>query len=361
MLNKAYPPWMGGIERHVKDVGEALVKRGWRVTALVCSDGGLESQEELNGVRVIRLRRWGTFLSQPLVTGFSKAIGNLQPDLIHAHLPFPLAWRAVKAVDERVPVVCTWHSDIVRQRFLMPVLSPIEQRFLRRCNRILPTSQPLLDSSKPLLAHRDRCTVIPLAVPDANVDENEIERHVQRIEHEYPGSRVLFVGRLVGYKGLPYLFDAMNGLDATLLVAGDGPMREKLNRHLSSNCKINILGSVSEEEKIALYRSADVFVLPSISRNEAFGYVLLEAMGEGCPVITTDLPTGVRFVNQDGETGLIVPPRDAQALSNAISRLLHDGELRQRFSRNGRERIQAHFRFDRTIDRIEAVYRDVLV
>lgn len=360
MLNKAYPPWVGGIERHVRDISEALSRRGWRITALVCNECGRESQEEQNGVRIVRMARRGTFFSQPLVLGYYKKLKALQPDLVHVHVPFPLGWKAAYSVDESIPMVCTWHSDIVRQRFLMPLLAPFEQRFLKRCARILPTSQPLLESSAALRYHAERCTVIPLAVPESVVDEEEITRHIQSIERDFPGPRVLFVGRLVRYKGLPYLIDAMKDIDATLLIAGDGPDRQKLQRYASSNSNIHFLGSVSEAYKIALYRSAGVFVLPSISRNEAFGYVLLEAMGQGCPVVSTDLPTGVRYVNQDGETGFVVPPKNASLLANAINEILIDDNLRQTFSIDARQRVETHFQFDSTIDRIEKTYHDAL-
>ncbi|MDX9753755.1 MAG: glycosyltransferase [bacterium] len=362
MLNKAYPPWVGGIERHVCDVSEELVRRGWRVSVLVCHEGRQATHEESNRVHVYRCPRWATVLSQPIVTGYLKKIKALQPDLVHVHLPFPLGWLAPGWIDAKVPVVCTWHSDIVRQAFLRPFFAPLERWFLRRCARILPTSEPLRAGTVALWDFEEKCQVIPLAI-HATPPPNEAERaSVQAIRLRWPGKIVLFVGRLVSYKGLAYLINAMAQVEGHLLLAGDGALREPLETLAGETARdrIHFLGPVSEEEKLALYRAADVFVLPSVERNEAFGYVLLEAMQEGCPVISTALPTGVCYVNQHEETGLVVPPRDAVALARAIQRILFEVGLRDRLSLQARERIQTEFSFPHVMDQVEAVYRECL-
>jgi len=165
MVNKAYPPWLGGIERHVADISVALSKRGWRVTALVCNDSRVETHEQLDAVKVIRVGQWGRIFSQPVVMNYLKRLRELQPDVVHVHVPFPLGWFVGRAVSDTTPIVCTWHSDIVRQWFLMPFLSAWQQRFLHRCDRIIPTSEPLMHSSSPLCRHHSKCQVIPLAIP----------------------------------------------------------------------------------------------------------------------------------------------------------------------------------------------------
>lgn len=364
MLNKAYPPWIGGIERHVRDIGESLVTRGWRVTALVCNDQPLEVRESIGGVQVIRIPQWLRILSQPIVRGYFQCLRELEPDLIHVHVPFPLGWWTYHAVADRVPIICTWHSDIVRQRWMMPFLVPFQKRFLRRCNRIIPTSQPMLDYSSDLRAFHDHCTIIPLAVPPMPPEnESRISQRALELNQQYPNPIVLFLGRLVGYKGLPYLTEAMQSLNASLLIAGEGPLKQRLQTlacRLGIDSRIHFLDSVAEEEKYALYRAADVMVLPSISRNEAFGYVLLEAMQQGCPVISTDLPTGMRIVNQDGVSGFVVPPGDSRALAESIQKIVGDRALRERLSEGARERAAHLFRFDSMMDRIEAVYWELL-
>lgn len=362
MLHKAYPPIVGGIERHVGDVSEALVRRGWKVTALVCGMPWTATQEWRNGVRVIRAPRWGRLLSQPLTWGYYRRLGELNPDLVHVHLPFPLGWFAWRNKPQNVPLLCTWHSDIVRQRLLMPVLREIEARFLEQCSRIIATSPNLIDSSKALQRFRDKTTAIPLSLPDQSQDARLDEGEAERL-NGLPRPFVLFVGRLVGYKGLPVLLKAMQSVDAPLVVAGDGPLRSRLERFSASvglNDRIHWLGHVSEAAKTWLYRNARMLVLPSTGRNEAFGYVLLEAMREGCPLVTSDLPTGVTYANRDEETGLTFPLWNAVELANAIKRILGDDELHRRFSVAARQRYEREFGFKKTIDSLEVVYRESL-
>ena len=360
MIHKAYPPWVGGIERHIQDISEELVRRGWRVSVLVGNDRRAYLEETINGVHVYRLARWGVVLSQPLLLGYFRKLKELKPDIIHVHAPFPLGWFVPCFVPASTPVFCTWHSDIVRQQFLQPLYRPFERRFLHRCNCIIPTSEPLMDSSSSLQEFKDKCRVIPLALRDELCDEQFITNRADEIKKKYTGKIVLFVGRLVGYKGLRYLIEAMRGIHAHLLLAGEGVLRNELEALANQvgKDKIHFLGHVEEAEKTALYRAADVFVLPSIERNEAFGYVLLEAMQQGCPVISTNLPTGVIYVNKQNITGFVVPPKDAQALANAINRILGDEVLRQNLSISAKARIAGEFNFGMVMDKLEEEYKN---
>lgn len=355
---------MGGIEKHVCDISEALVEQGWKVTALVCADDHSFADEMNHGVRVIRMPRLMTILSQPITWGYVRTLLQLDADLVHCHVPFPLGWLAVRRLPKHIPVVCTWHSDIVRQRFLMPFLHRLEQQFLRRCNKIVVTSPEYLQSSNPLNNHQERCEVIPLTLPpNQTISETEIQTKLKKLQILFPQKTVLYVGRLVGYKGLLYLVQAMRNVDAQLIIAGDGPLRTKLTTLVEIaglQHKIHFLGFIDEPTKLALYRLANVFVLPSIQRSEAFGYVLLEAMSQGCPVISTDMPTGVRWVNQHEQTGLVVPPKDANSLAEAINRMLHNDSLREQCSKNAMQRAQNDFQFDDWLEKLESIYCGLL-
>ncbi len=162
---------------------------------------------------------------------------------------------------------------------------------------------------------------------------------------------VLFVGRLVRYKGVDVLLEAMRGVSATAILVGNGPEQVSLQRaaeRLGVADRVKFLGEVSPDELAALYRACDLFVLPSITRQEAFGVVQIEAMACGKPVISTDLGTGSGWVNQNGETGFVVPPRDAVALHDAIARLLADGALQATMGAAGYLRARTLFSVDRT-------------
>ena len=172
-------------------------------------------------------------------------------------------------------------------------------------------------------------------------------RVVQRaaeIRREAGQPIVLFVGRLVPYKGVDVLLEALKGVDAAALIVGDGPLRAALEaqaRALGVAEPVRFLGSVADEELAALYRACDVFVLPSVTRQEAFGVVQLEAMAAGKPVVSTDLGTGVGWVNRHGETGFVVPPRDPRRASRGASRrLLADADLQKSMGTRRGERVR---------------------
>jgi glycosyltransferase involved in cell wall biosynthesis len=173
---------------------------------------------------------------------------------------------------------------------------------------------------------------------------------------------VLFVGRLVRYKGVDVLLEAMRGVSATALLVGNGPERHALQRtaeQLGVADRVKFLGEVSDDELAALYRACDLFVLPSVTRQEAFGVVQIEAMACGKPVISTDLGTGAGWVNQNGETGLVVPPRDAAALRGAIERLIGDDTLQRTMGAAARHRARTLFGVDRMIASALALFREV--
>jgi glycosyltransferase involved in cell wall biosynthesis len=154
------------------------------------------------------------------------------------------------------------------------------------------------------------------------------------------------VGRLVYYKGVEFLIKAMTGLDATLLIVGAGPEERRLKKlvdRLNLNSKITFVGFVPNEDLPSYYRACDVFCLPSVVRSESFGIVQLEAMASSRPVVSTEIGTATSFVNRDGETGIIVPPRDEKALTSALKAILDDPILKRRLGEDARRRVVKYF------------------
>jgi rhamnosyl/mannosyltransferase len=120
------------------------------------------------------------------------------------------------------------------------------------------------------------------------------------------------------------------------------------------------VGQVANEDRAAYYRAADVFVLPSVSPAESFGIAMLEALSLGTPAISTQLGTGTSWVNRHGETGLVVPPRDPQALAQAIRRLLGDEGLRRDLGAGAERRARRHFSKGAMLDALGDVYRSAV-
>jgi rhamnosyl/mannosyltransferase len=166
------------------------------------------------------------------------------------------------------------------------------------------------------------------------------------------------VGRLVYYKGAEYAVRAMTKIDANLLIIGDGPLKQNLERQareLGVADRVFFLGKVDGSIS-PWYQASDVFILPSIARSEAFGIVQLEAMACGKPVVNTDLASGVPYVSLDGETGITVPPSNPEALADAVNRLLDNPSLRAAYGQAAVRRVQNEFSLDLMVRRTLEVY-----
>jgi glycosyltransferase involved in cell wall biosynthesis len=317
-------------------------------------------RETVGGVPVTRI---GTRLRLAYASfgpGMAKAIRAADADVVHFHHPNPPAVLSYFAARPRGRLVVTYHSDIVRQRVLGPLFSPLLHRFLARADAIVASSPDYAASSPVLRRHAARVRVIPFGI-DAEelgaVDAAEVA--AVRARH---GPRIVFAaGRLVYYKGFEYLVRAMRRVDAHLLIAGDGPLLGELRRVAAEadvEARVTLLGRVPDLRP--LYHAADVFALPSVARSEAFGIVQLEAMACGVPVVNTALDTGVPFVSPHGVTGLTVPPADSGALAAALARLLGDSALRARMGSEGRARVAGELGAGLMARRTLALYREVV-
>ena len=358
-----FPPVYGGIEVVLGKLASRQVPRGWDVSIAVSGPVDRDWADE-KGIRVIQVGEWGRILSNPISPGFLKVLKEEPYDLLHLHLPCPTAVLATLATGrEGVPWFASYQSDIVRQRLTGRLYAPFQRRFLSKCSAIFVSSQNLLNSSPVLQLNKDRCRLVPLGIlPDEPTQEDRAQ--AERIRAEYAGSRlVLFVGRFRWYKGLHVLVDAMEEIDATLLVVGSGTRAQEKNLRsrvasLRHPDRVRFLGSVDRLEPLLV--AADLFCLPSTHRAEAFGYVLLEAFRAGLPVVTTELRTGTSYVNQDGVTGFVVPPGDPKALAEAINRILSDSVLREQFGDAAKSRVTKEFGLDGMVEGILEGYSEAL-
>ena len=364
-VNKLYYPHIGGIEKLVYLLSEELAKRpGIEVKVLVCNTEFRTRIERASNLEVIRVASLGTLFSMPVAPAFPLWLRKLDADIYHYQHPFPPGELCYLLARPGGKLLVTWQSDIVRQRTLLRLYEPFLQMFLRKANLILATSPNYLESSRYLRPFREKCRVVPNGIDPSHFRATpEIEAQVAAIRARHGPSIVLFVGRLVYYKGLPYLLKAMTRIRAKLLIIGEGPLEKELRElvkrlHLSE--KVVFLGPVSEETLVAHYHACDVFVLPSIANSEAFGLVQLEAMACGKPVVSTDLPTGVPYVNQHGKTGLIVPPRDPEALARAINTLLEDPGLREQFGQYAKRRVEREFTIEIVAEKVLEIYRELV-
>lgn len=361
-IYKSYPPVVGGIEHHVRLLAEGQAKRGLDVTVLTASANGRASETDESGVRVIRTRSWATIASTPLSPGLARWVRRLTPEVTHLQFPYPPGEMAHRFLGRTEATIVSYQSDIVRQRVIGRLYGPLMRRLLRDADRVLVSSPSYLHSSPHLQQVSHNCRVVPLGIDPRpfQVGDNGGAEEIRRREGR---PLVLFVGKLRYYKGLEVLIEAAPAIDARVLIVGAGPMKQRLLRLAARSAaasRIRLVGEVSQQELPHYYAAADVVVLPSSHRSEAFGLVLLEAMAAGRPVVSTELGTGTSYVNQHGLTGVVVARRDAAALSRAINGLLQDPDERRRMGERGRRRIEQEFHVDRMVDRTLEVYREAL-
>lgn len=364
-INKYYWPHRGGMERYLRDLAREQARRGMNVTVLVCNESPRTAVHMDGDVRVIRVARFGRVSSSPFGPGLLLWLRRVQADVHHLHHPFPSGELAYLAVG-RDPAVLTWQSDIVRQRWLLKLYRPFLERLLARARVIMPTSPQYLSSSPFLQGHREKCRVVPLGLDFRGYEGSPAVLEAARQVRARLGSPLLlFVGRLVSYKGIPVLIEALTRMRtaANLALVGSGPLGpllERIARQAGVAGRVHFIDSATDEELRALYHACDALVLPSVDRTESFGLVQLEAMACGRPVISTALPTGVPFVNLDGQTGFVVTPGDADALAGALDRILRSGSEASEMGARARARVLAEFGIERAAAEVASVYLDAV-
>ncbi len=371
LVNKYYfPPHLGGIENSLNMLATELASReSTSVRAIVANESRVTVRESLDGVEVTRLARLFAYASTPVAPGMTaairaEAVRSDPADVLHLHFPYP--WGEFSWLRARMglPTVMTYHSDIVRQRFLGSAYAPILRRVLDRVDLVIVGAPQMVVNSEFLAPHADKCRVVPFGIRvERFAGTPDILRRAATLRAMHPRPVVLFVGRLIYYKGVEVLLRAIAGVDADLVMIGSGPLETALREQASAagiDDRVTFLAPMPEAELVAWYHASEVFCLPSIARSEAFGLVQVEAHASGTPVVSTDLPTGVPFVNAHEQTGLVVPPGDPERLAAAIRRLLEDEPLRARMGQRARERALAEFSIGAMTDRVVDVYREAV-
>jgi rhamnosyl/mannosyltransferase len=320
---------------------------------------GKETVEEVvEGVPVTRVGVTLTGGSVPVAPSFPDWMRRLDADLVILHEPNPWALLAYSLVPPKAPLAIWYHSDVVRPRLQYALFyAPIARRPYSRARWFLVSSPPLAEHARALQTYQSRVRVIPFGIDPAAWP-------AAAPAEECDPPFVLFAGRHVAYKGVDVLLRAVQGTRVHVVIAGDGPKRaewEALSRSLGIERQVRFSGDVSDAELRGLLRQCAVLALPSVTRAEAFGYVQLEAMATARPVVSTDVPSGVSWVNRHEATGLVVPAGDPAALRTALERLIGDPALRRSFGAAGRLRVEQEFSMIKLRERLVAFYAEAIL
>ncbi len=356
---------------HIRVLASQLAAGGNQVTVIAPARRGHPLRGQLDGVTVKRFSYWpgGGNLTRnvagivpalrekplrlaqlpPLVASMLHATNREagDTDMIHAHWLYPAGVVAVKAARKSgKPVVITAHGGDAELASRHRALRRAAVWAIHNSEKTMAVSDAIAASLVAMGGREDKIIVSPLGVP---IPTGAADR-----SHRPP--QLLFVGSLIERKGIDILLDAADGIEEGLLelvVVGDGPLQDLVERRAKTNATIRPLGAMSPSGVAQLMQAASALVLPS--RSEGRPFVIMEAMAAGLPVLATDIP-GSRELVRDGATGLLCE-LDADSLRQAMVRLAGDSELRDRLGNAGREMlIVEKLTAAHAADRVSAVY-----
>lgn len=358
-----HPDTFGGIEQVIRQLAVGTTRLGVsnEVLTLTRSKGQLEL--ELEGHQVHRVRQNFEIAS----TGFSwQALSRFielanSADIIHYHFPWPFMDLMHLIGRIRKPSIVTYHSDIVRQKFLHKVYEPLKNWFLNDVDRIVATSPNYLSTSPILHRYRDKTEVITYGL-DKNIYPEASPAVVTQWRQRFGERFFLFVGMLRYYKGLHILLEAVADSDMPVVIVGNGPEEQALKQQAQELKLTNVhfLGALPEEDKIALLSLCYGLVFPSHLRSEAFGISLLEGAMFAKPMISSEIGTGTSYINIADETGLVVPPDDPLALRAAMTQLWNNPRQAMQMGRLAQQRYESVFTADLMARNYVRLYVDVI-
>ncbi len=382
-LAKYYAPFRGGIETHVQAIARAQHESGVDVTVVCINHQDKTGKDVWNdrlastprvstvdrGVKVERFPKFATLARFDFCRGLTKYISDTSSDfdLFHLHVPNPTLCCALALAKPKIPLVVTYHSDIVKQRFIRKPFRVVENMVFSRASRFIASTAAYADSSQVLKPLKDRVTTIPFGLdlePYTNPRPQAVQFQKQLLDKAQGQPIWLCVGRLVYYKGFENAIRALPRCRGRLMLVGTGPLRmsfKALAAKLDVAERIDWHDHLSDDELIGAYHAATAFWFPSVARSEAFGLVQVEAMASGCPVINTRIDgSGVPSVSLDGVSGLTVDVANPIALAEAANKIDANPVLRAHLSAGAKDRAASEFSLKRMVEQTQDLYRSVL-
>lgn len=362
---------IGGVQMHAQLLCQGLAEQGLDVVNLVASENRQRSTQRIHGYNMIEASSWGVHFAtaiSPDMVMLARQLHKTQPfDLIHLHFPDPMSHLVSLALPKNIPRVITWHSDIIKQKYLLELYRPFQYRAIMQAHAIVaPTLAHFLSSTQiPAEYPQTKRHVIPFGMDYSLFRSSPaVNARAAQVRKRSDGRFIVFaLGRHVAYKGFDVLLDAIQHTDAYLVLGGEGPLRATLQAQaqaLGITDRVWFTGRLDDTDMAACYHACDVFCLPSVTTNEAFGLVQLEAMACGKPVICTWLNNGVNTVNPHNVTGITVPVGNASALANGIEMLRQDATLRERLGRQAQQHALSTYSLQAMSEQHMRLYQELL-
>lgn len=363
-----YPDPPGGLQEAIRQICLATYSLGVENTIFTLSPDPNPKIIEMSEATVVRERSWVAPASCDIggYAAYSTYLSLLsKTDVVHYFHPWPFADVLNLFKTSNKPALLTYISDVVRQRVLGTLYSPLMWRTLRKMDVIVANCPAYVDTS-PILSHpsiRDKVKIIPLGIDENSYPKNGDDAVFCRIRIDINEPYFLFLGVLRYYKGIHILISAAKSLNAKVIIAGSGPEKEKLKKQVETLGLKNVYfaGQVTNKEKISLIKNCTALVLPSHLRSEAYGMVLVEASMMSKPMISCEIGTGTSYVNCHDKTGLVVKPENAGEMYDAMQTILADTNLAKTFGKNARKRYELLFSGPALGQAYKSVYADLIV
>lgn len=366
-FGKFYPPSMGGTQQVMFETSEGVSNEGYTCDVLCSNTEASYVEDRFDNYTVFRTISYGIALSTSITPQLIYKLWQLDSkyDIIHVHAPDPMAFLALFLVRPKAKVIIHWHSDIVRQHRTRKLFFPLQNWVLRFADKVIVTSTNYARHSSDLRDFMSKVEIIPLGT--SNYSNKSVEKNVADIKKKYKNKKIILaVGRLVSYKGFKYLVESAKYLDDDfiILIVGKGYEEKSLLDIISKNNlqdKVKLLGYISEQEKYDYLQACYLFCLPSITKAEAFGVAIIEAMSFSKPIVSTNMfDSGISWVNKDGATGIQVDTYSDEQLADAFKTIDNDKSLYESMSKNSLQRYEKLFSEKKMIQSTIELYKSML-
>ncbi len=353
-ISKYYYPFIGGVEQVARDASNAL-KDGNEVKVFCFNHEKNNKTDEVDGVEIVRAGCFAKVASQSMSFSYGKLLKktfkSFNPDAVIFHCPNPFGAHYLLKVLKKYPdckLIVYWHLDIVKQKTLAKFFHGQTKRLLKRAVKILATSPNYIDGSKYLSNNREKCAVLSCCVSSERIKTTEADfKNAENIKNANKGKILCFaIGRHVPYKGIEYLVKASRLLDDNfkIIIGGSGPLTEELKELAEGDNKIQFAGRIDDNTLKAYMLACDIFCFPSITKNEAFGIALAEAMSFEKPSVTFTIEgSGVNYVSLNNVTGLEVENGNVEKYAEAVKTLAENAQLRETYGKAAKERVDRLF------------------
>lgn len=350
-------PHIGGIEQVARDIVSSLNEDAEIEQRVICFNSKNKTiNDKVDGVNITRVKSIGKVFSQELAFSYGKELKKVleefKPDIVIFHYPNPLvAHFLLKHKKMGFKLILYWHLDITKQKILGKLFSLQSKKLLNWADKVIATSPNYVLGSKYLKTYKEKTKVIPNCVNTERVSyDQEVINLSEKIKKDYKGKTIIFAfGRHVPYKGLTYLIKASKLLndEFIIFIGGKGKLTKSLKKEAQDDKKVKFIDTLSDKELKAYLLSCDIFAFPSITKNEAFGIGLAEAMSFAKPAVTfTILGSGVNYVSLNNVTGIEVENKNYKLFADALVTLKNDLELRILYGNNAKKRVQELFTED---------------